>query len=119
MEVTAIGKAVTTDLAQLTRTPVTKTGQPAPAAPKAGQGAPPGGGGGGAQPAAASGSSSTARIYDKRDANQDGIVSAQEALLYALTHPQAETQTQATVSASQMQAGLNAYQQNQLAEASQ
>jgi hypothetical protein len=88
-----------------------------PAAQKAG-GAPPAGGG--AKPAAAakssSSSSSTAKIYDKRDANQDGVVSYQEEMVYAIKHPTDETQEQTAVSSSQMQSGLKAYQQGQQAD---
>ncbi len=56
------------------------------------------GGGGGAKAggaAPASGTSSTSDnslVYDVRDTNKDGVVSAQEALAYALKHP-AQTQT--------------------------
>jgi hypothetical protein len=73
---------------------------------------------GGAKPVAPSSGdssgSSVKKIYDKQDANQDGIVSYQEELLYTLKHPPEETEEQPTVSASQLQAGLNAYQQNSL-----
>ncbi len=70
--------------------------------------------GGGAKPSAASTSSSnsisnTAKVYDKRDADQDDTVSYQEDLLYALKNPSEETQSQTTVSASQIKAGLQAY----------
>ena len=91
-----------------------KTGQSA--APKAG-GAPPVGGGGGAKPAAASETSSSsstdAKIYDKRDTNKDGTVSYQEAMLYAIQHPADDTQSDQTVSASQMKTALKAYQQGE------
>ena len=74
--------------------------------------------GGGAKLAAASTSSnsisSTAKaLYDKRDADQDDTVSYQEDLLYALKNPSEETQSQITVSASQIKAGLQAYQQSE------
>lgn len=76
---------------------------------------------GGAKPAAASTStnssansiSNTAKVYDKRDADQDGTVSYQEELLYSLKYPTEETNVEVTVSASQIKAGLKAYQQGQ------
>jgi hypothetical protein len=76
---------------------------------------------GGAKPAAASTStnssansiSNTAKVYDKRDADQDGTVSYQEELLYSLKYPTEETNVKVTVSASQIKAGLKAYQQGQ------
>lgn len=43
-------------------------------------GAPPSGG-------ASGGSSSSSKVYDPRDTNKDGTVSAQEAYTYSLTHP--------------------------------
>jgi len=58
-------------------------------------------------------SANSAKIYDKRDANQDGTVSYQEAMLYALKHPADETESQTTVSNSQLQNGLSAYRQSQ------
>jgi hypothetical protein len=86
-----------------------------PAAKKAG-GAPPAGGGGGAKPAAATGStsssSSTAKVYDEKDTNQDGVVSAMEALLYSITHAADEDEDTSAVSTSQVQTGLKAYQQD-------
>jgi hypothetical protein len=115
MEIQAISSAAAT-LAQSQSTNESASTSKAnkPAAPKAG-GAPPAGGG--AKPVASSdsssSSSSTKKIYDKRDADQDGVVSYQEELLYALKHPPEETQDQSTVSTSQIQAGLSAYQQNQ------
>ncbi len=75
-------------------------------------------GGGGTQAASdssssdSSSSSSSAKIYDPRDTNQDGVVSAQEALKYALTHPDDESEDP-TTSASQLQTGLSAYKQSQ------
>ena len=50
-------------------------------------------GGGGAPPAASgsSGSSSdSSKVYDPRDTNKDGTVSVQEAMPYAMKHPEAE-----------------------------
>ena len=117
MEIQAISSTAAT-LAQSQSTSAgalaSKASQSAP--PKAG-GTPP------AKPPAAasesssssSSSSSTDKIYDKRDADQDGIVSYQEQLLYSLKHPTDETESEATVSASQTQAGLSAYQQAQKA----
>lgn len=83
-----------------------------PDKPKAG-GAPPAGGG--AKPSVSNdgSSSSTEKVYDKRDTDQDGIVSYQEELLYSLKHPPEETQVKSTVSTSQIQAGLKAYSQSQ------
>lgn len=113
MEIQAISSTAAT-LAQSQSTSAgasaSKASQSAP--PKAG-GTPP------AKPPAAasesSSSSSTDKIYDKRDADQDGIVSYQEQLLYSLKHPTDETESEATVSASQTQAGLSAYKQAQKA----
>ena len=68
-------------------------------------GPPPGGGAkpaGGSKPAAASGSSTTTnngKIYDVRDTNKDGKVSAEEAAQYALKHPEAATKKQPTTPA--------------------
>jgi hypothetical protein len=116
MEIQAIGRAVAT-LAQSQSANESASTSKAnqPETQKAG-GAPPAGGG--AKPIASSdntssSSSSIAKVYDKRDANQDGIVSYQEELLYSLKHPPEETQDQSAVSTSQIQAGLNAYQQGQ------
>jgi hypothetical protein len=118
MEIQAISSTTTTAIlakAQSTSesTTTSKTDQPAVQKVK---GTPPAGGGG-AKPAAssASSSSSTAKVYDKRDTDQDGIVSYQEELLYSLNHPPEEIESQSTVSTSQIQAGLNAYQQSQQA----
>ncbi len=117
MEIQAISSAVAT-LAQSQsaseNASASKTNQPA--AQKTGGSPPPGG----AKPVAAnessnSSSSSAAKIYDKRDADQDGTVSYQEELLYSLKHPTEEAQEEAAVSLSQVQVGLNAYQQNQKA----
>jgi hypothetical protein len=87
--------------------------QPAPA--KAG-GARPAGGGGGVKPAASGGSSggssSSSKVYDKRDTNKDGTVSYQEAMLYALAHPDDDEKSTASVPTSQLQSGINAYQQS-------
>jgi hypothetical protein len=71
-----------------------------------GKGAPPAGGkppsggsppsGAGQKPAASSGTSSSAsnEVYDEKDTNKDGTVSAQEELAYYISHPQdAESQT--------------------------
>ena len=104
--VTQIRKQVTMDSAT-----GDKVGQSV--APRAG-GVPPAGGGG-AKPIessdTSSSNSSSAKIYDKRDTNQDGVVSDQEALLFSLAHPANDTQGAATVSTSQLQTGLSAYQQ--------
>ncbi|MEI6291783.1 MAG: hypothetical protein WCP19_15285 [Chloroflexota bacterium] len=58
-----------------------------------------------------SSSSSQARIYDKRDANQDGTVSYQEAITYTYNQTQ-EASQEAAVTPNQVQTVLNAYQQN-------
>lgn len=58
---------------------------------------------------------SSAKIYDKRDSNQDGAISNQEELLYSLKQSTTETQQQSSVSANQMQTGLSAYQNSQQA----
>jgi hypothetical protein len=42
---------------------------------------------GSAEPTAAGGSSSSAKTYDPKDTNKDGIVSLQEELAWALKHP--------------------------------
>jgi hypothetical protein len=62
-----------------------------------------------------SSSSSTAKTYDKRDINQDGTVSDQESVRYALTHAADQNQAATTTTNNQIQAGLNAYQQVQSA----
>lgn len=89
-----------------------KVGQTTPQ--KAG-GTPPPGGGGGVKPAAggptAGSSASTAKIYDEKDADRDGVVSNMEALMYTLKQTAEETESQPVVSTSQMQSGLSAYQQ--------
>lgn len=82
------------------------------AAPQKAGGPPPAGGTNPTSTSESSSDSATAKIYDKRDTNQDGIVSYEEELLYALTHLTEETQKQSTASISQTQAGLNAYQQS-------
>ena len=119
MEIQAISSTTTATLAKTQPTSESDATNKAsqPAAPKAG-GSPPAGGG--AKPAAssdssASGTSSTEKVYDKRDADQDGVVSYQEELLYSLKHPPEETETQSTASTSQVKAGLSAYQQSQQA----
>jgi hypothetical protein len=113
MEIQAISSstaAITQSQSTNESTSTSKASKPAP--PKAG-GAPPTEDG--AKPAASNGNSITStsatKIYDKRDVDQDGVVSDQEKLLYALQHPTDETQKESTVSTSQVQAGLNAYQQ--------
>ena len=61
------------------------------------RGAPPAGGGGKASGAGgAGGASDNSKIYDVRDTNKDGVVSAEEALQYALQHPGEETDSKAT-----------------------
>ena len=62
-----------------------------------------------------SSSSSTAKTYDKRDSNQDGTVSDQESVRYALAHAADQNQAATTTKNNQIQAGLNAYQQVQSA----
>jgi hypothetical protein len=47
---------------------------------------PPGGGMGGAQKSTAASQSGDSKVYDKRDLNKDGTVSAQEKIEYAMTH---------------------------------
>jgi hypothetical protein len=107
MEIQAISSVVATPAqSQAIGESASKSKTSQPAAPAAG---------GGAKPTtssdSASSSSSSEKIYDKRDADQDGIVSYQEELLYSLKHPTEETQNESSVSTSQIQAGLNAYQQ--------
>jgi len=115
MEIQAISSTAAT-LAQSQSTSAgasaSKASQSAP--PKAG-GTPPAKPPAAASESSSSSSSSTDKIYDKRDADQDGIVSYQEQLLYSLKHPTDETESEATVSASQTQAGLSAYKQAQKA----
>jgi hypothetical protein len=69
------------------------------------------GGSSSAKTTASSTSSSSSLIYDKRDLNQDGIVTALEELLYDLKNPLAEDINQPDLSSSQLQNGLNAYKQ--------
>lgn len=57
------------------------------------------------------GSSSQAKIYDRRDANQDGTVSYQEAVTYTFNQSQDNTQ-EPVITPNQVQAVVNAYQQN-------
>jgi hypothetical protein len=107
MEIQAISSVVATPVqSQAIGESTSKSKTSQPAAPAAG---------GGAKPTTSSdsvsSSSSSEKIYDKRDADQDGIVSYQEELLYSLKHPTEETQNESSVSTSQIQAGLNAYQQ--------
>ena len=115
MEIQAISSTAAT-LAQSQSTSAgasaSKASQSAP--PKAG-GTPPAKPPAAASESSSSSNSSTDKIYDKRDADQDGIVSYQEQLLYSLKHPTDETESEATVSASQTQAGLSAYKQAQKA----
>jgi hypothetical protein len=47
--------------------------------------------------------STTSTYYDVRDTNKDGIVSAQEELQYALTHPGEEIKNQIANAASKLQ----------------
>jgi hypothetical protein len=47
-----------------------------------------------------SGGSQSSKVYDKKDTNRDGTVSAQEELDYALTHPGEATQSQNNLQAS-------------------
>jgi hypothetical protein len=41
---------------------------------------------------AASGSSGSGKVYDKKDSNEDGIVSAAEEIQYAIQHPKKANQ---------------------------
>ena len=86
------------------------TGQAAPA--KGGGGAPPAGGGGKAASASGteSSSGSSAQIYDPRDTNKDGVVSYEEAMMYAIQHPEA-AEEESTTQTTPLQAGVNAYKQ--------
>ncbi len=111
MEIQAISNVTTIQSQSASESATTSKAAPQKA------GGPPPAGKGGAKPAATSESSSsdsstsTAKIYDKRDTNQDGSVSYEEELLYALKNSTEE----AAASTSQKQAGLNAYQQSQQA----
>ena len=58
-------------------------------------------------------SSSSAKIYDVRDTNKDGVVSYAEELAYELKHATQDDQNSSSATYSQRQAGLNAYQQGQ------
>jgi hypothetical protein len=69
--------------------------------------------GGSASSSSSSSSSTESLKYDKRDTNQDGVVSAEEALAYELKHPNETKEDQSSASASQTQTALKAYQQNQ------
>ncbi len=85
-------------------------------APQKPGGAPPPKVGGAPKPVESTSSASTlttAKIVDKRDANQDGVVSYQEELLFSLKQASSENQNQAAVTTNQVQAGLNAYKQGQ------
>ena len=61
-------------------------GGPGGAGGPAGAGKPGGGGG-----ASASGSSTSSQTYAAADTNHDGVVSAQEAAVYSISHPSAST----------------------------
>jgi hypothetical protein len=140
MDIRAVGGVTQVDYAALSQIKATRANTTSSdseantaastAAPKIG-GTPPPGGGGGAKPAGGappsggasqksstkeSSSSSTSPTYDPRDTNQDGIVSPQELAAYVISHPGAaedNTSTTTTPTNSQVQAGLNAYQQSQ------
>ena len=121
MGIEAIGSSTAVDLTSLAQSQATSAskavGKTAPSGMQKAGGAPPAGGGG-APPVTSSSSSSDnstdiTKIYDKRDTNKDSVVSYQEELLYSIKHSADETESQSSVSNSQKQAGLNAYQQNQ------
>ena len=57
------------------------------------------------------GSSSQAKIFDRRDANQDGTISYQEAVTFTYKQTQ-ENGQETSVTPNQVQTVLNAYQQN-------
>jgi hypothetical protein len=108
--------------ASASTTATDQASQPVAAAQKT-EGKPPAGAGGPkpAETGASTGSksSSATKIYDKRDTNQDGVVSYQEELLYSVAHPTDETQSsQSSTPTSQLQSGLKAYQQEQQANTS-
>jgi hypothetical protein len=116
MGISAISSSTATELttlAQLQSSSASVSASKAsqPAAPKVGAA------GGGAKPASSStstsSSSSSAKIYDVRDTNKDGVVSYEEAMLYEITHPTAETENQSSVSSNKLQTGLKAYQKDQ------
>jgi hypothetical protein len=122
MGIQAIGGSSMVDLTSRAQSAANASAnKSAPSAPAKTGGTPPPSGGGGAKPAGASSTSSTSsstssnKIYDKRDLNQDGTVTYEEMMQYALQHSSEESQDQSTVSTSQMQSGLNAYKQNQQA----
>jgi hypothetical protein len=48
--------------------------------------------------------SNTEKYYDIRDTNKDGVVSAEEELQYALTHPGEEINTQVAIATNNLQA---------------
>jgi hypothetical protein len=54
--------------------------------------------------ASSTSNSNTGIYYDLRDTNRDGIVSAQEELQYALTHPGEEIESQVANATSKLQA---------------
>jgi hypothetical protein len=58
-------------------------------------------------------SNSSARIYDRRDANQDGAISYVERLMYERRYPEINSTRTASITSSQLQSGLRAYQQSQ------
>lgn len=73
---------------------------PAGGRPAGGAGPPPSGGGppgGAGKPSGASSSSNTNKVYDKKDTNQDGTVSAKEELTYSLLHPKDAKQDSVTI----------------------
>jgi len=65
-------------------------------APRAAGGPPHGGGGGPKAEGAGGSSTSSSKVYDVRDTNQDGVVSAEEQYAYDLTHPTPGTANQQT-----------------------
>lgn len=127
MAIQAIGSSTTVDMsaslrarttAETTSTNTTDGVTP----PQKPGGAPPPKVGGKGKPAESGQSASnttklaTDKIYDKRDDNQDGVVSYQEELLFSLKQASSQNQNQAAATTNQIQAGLNAYKQGQQAD---
>ena len=124
MSIQAIGSSTTVDLGASMRTRATTENTSTnntenSSAPQKSAGNPPVRIGATPKPVESSASTSntsklsTDKIYDKRDANQDGTVSYQEELLFAIKQASSENQNQAALTTNQVQAGLNAYKQGQ------
>jgi len=63
--------------------------------------------GGAKQSSGAGDSSSSSKVYDKKDLNKDGTVSAEEEILYDMTHPETTTTSSTTTETGSGQALLD------------